>query len=189
MSLNNKKIIVLKKDVLKDEIIGEKRFIKFLDKDKNYAIFYNPLIAPKYFSNFIKENGIYEAYELTDDLLLEKYKDVIYTFQKKDGVYEVSEGFEIEKKLLFLVDKGLEVDLGLEKYSYKLVGDSYYVKPLIKESDKNYCYVIEESGINPLLLDIMIDAYEVIPGVLRTKPYNLSCHIKTKKYKSKNNKQ
>ena len=54
MNENKSKLIVFSSDV--SEKIGDITYVKFLNP--NSAVFYNPLIAPKYFNNYIMENGI-----------------------------------------------------------------------------------------------------------------------------------
>ena len=71
MNENKSKLIVFSSDV--SEKIGDITYVKFLNP--NSAIFYNPLIAPKYFNNYIMENGIEKAYVIKDDSILEKYSD------------------------------------------------------------------------------------------------------------------
>ena len=58
MNENKSKLIVFSSDV--SEKIGDITYVKFLNP--NSAVFYNPLIAPKYFNNYIMENGIEKAY-------------------------------------------------------------------------------------------------------------------------------
>ena len=50
MNKENKKLIIFDDE---NENYGELRFVKFLDEEKKIAIFYNPLIAPKYFENYL----------------------------------------------------------------------------------------------------------------------------------------
>ena len=51
MNKENKKLIIFDDG---NENYGELRFVKFLDEEKKIAIFYDPLIAPKYFENYLK---------------------------------------------------------------------------------------------------------------------------------------
>ena len=68
MNENDSKLIVFDKDI--NEKIGDITYVKFINS--NSAVFYNPLIAPKYFDNYIKENNIEKAYVINDDNMLEK---------------------------------------------------------------------------------------------------------------------
>lgn len=185
MNASEKKLIIFDGDNILERI-GEKRFVKFLDEEQKHAIFYMPLIAPKYFDNYLKENKIVTAYEVTDEKVLEKHSDKIYTFTNNQGVYDVNKGIELENKLILLVDKGMDINVNLPIYSYVVVGNSFVVKPL-KERPRNkeYCYVASEECVNPELRKIMINTYEAIPGVLRMEDYPFKCSVKTKEYKPK----
>lgn len=185
MNNDDKKLIIFEsEDIPKN--IGEKRFVKFLDKEQKYAIFYMPLIAPKYFDNYLKENKIVTAYEVTDESVLEKYSDKIYTFINNQGVYDVSKGIEVQNKLVLLVDKGMDINVNLPIYSYMIVGNSFVIKSLKeKPRNKEYCYVSGEEYVNPELRKIMISTYEAIPGILSMESYPFEFSVKTKEYKPK----
>ena len=66
MNENDSKLIVFDKDI--NEKIGDITYVKFINS--NSAVFYNPLIAPKYFDNYIKENNIEKAYVINNDNML-----------------------------------------------------------------------------------------------------------------------
>ncbi len=184
MNTSDKKLIIF--DDENNEILGERRFIKFLDEEKNHAIFYMPLIAPKYFDNYLKENGILKAYEVVDERVLLDYHDKIYTFTSNRGIYDVSKGIEAENKLVLLVDKGMEINVDLPMYSYTIENDSIYVKPLKeKPVKKDYCYVASEQYVNQELRKIMIPVVEAVPGILYMGKYPFNYSLKTKRYKIK----
>ena len=78
----DKKVMVFKNDVSSNDKM-EKRYVKFLDDEKKYAIFYMPLVAPSNFKSYIKENEIYEAYLIKDHDALKKYP---YNNKKSSGI-------------------------------------------------------------------------------------------------------
>lgn len=122
--MNNKLIVFDNENI--NEMIGDVKYVKFLSD--NSAIFYNPLIAPKYLDEYIKENNIVKAYEIKDDIYLEEYNDFIYTFTPHKGVYNISKGIDIEDKYILLVDKGMEIETDLKVYSYTFKNNKFYVK-------------------------------------------------------------
>lgn len=172
MNISDKKLIVFEKDIDEDEIPGEKRFVKFLDDNKKYAIFYMPLIAPKNFMSYLKENNIEIAYEIKDEQRLSEYEDIVHTFVNESGVYEVYKGIELRKKMVLLVDKGMDICLNLPAFSYTIDDNYIYITP-IKNNDatKSYCYVYDEDKINPELRKIMIETVEAVPGILRMNDF------------------
>lgn len=184
-NMNNviEKLIIFEKDGA-DSKCGKLKFVKFIDEDMSHAIFYNPLVGPKYLDNYIKENKIARAYEITDEDVLSSNFDKVYTFTSNHGVYVINKGVNVSKKLVLLVDKGMEIDVDLPIYSYQIKGTSIIVKKL-KEKPKNkgYCYVADEEYVNPSLRSIMIPVNEAIPGILSMDEYPFKCNIKTKKYK------
>ena len=103
MNENDSKLIVFDKDI--NEKIGDITYVKFINS--NSAVFYNPIIAPKYFDNYIKENNIEKAYVINDDNMLEKYSNYVYTFTPSKGIYSVNKGIEIMEKYVLLVDNGM----------------------------------------------------------------------------------
>lgn len=179
MTQNNKKLIILKKDLEEGEKPGNLCYVKYLDADKNYAVFYKPLIAPKYFKHYLEENKIQEAFELTSDEDVLKYKDSIYTFTSENGVYLVKKGVTARKKLVLLVDKGMEIELSLPKYLYEMENKRIIIKPYNKNKNKDYCYVADEEEVNDYIKSAMIETSEVVPGILLLGEYELSG--KTKK--------
>lgn len=174
----NKKIIIFKDDLLDEKAPGELCYVKYLDLDENYAVFYKPLIAPKYFKHYLSENKIKEAYILTNDDNVNKYKDILYTFEEESGVYLSRKGIKQNKKLVLLIDKGMEIKLNLPKYFYEITNNRIIIKPYNKYKDKDYCYVCDEKEISPLLKSIMIETNEVIPGILYIGDYNLESNVK-----------
>lgn len=174
----DKKIIVFKDDLLDEKAPGELCYVKFLDVEESYAVFYKPLIAPKYFKHYLGENKIKEAYVISSDNNIEKYKNVLYTFEEESGLYFVTKGVTQKKKLVLLIDKGMEIELNLPKYFYEISNNRIFIKEYNKLKDKNYCYVCDEDEINPLLKSIMIETNEVIPGILYTGDYNINSKIK-----------
>ena len=178
MQKYNKKLVIFKSDC-DGENLKNKCFVKFLDNDKNYAIFYKPLIAPKNFKEYIKENKIIEAYIIEDDSLVEKYKDYIYTFESDKGVYKVTHGIVIQKKLVLLVDKGMEICLELPKYLYEIIDNKIYLSAFKEGKNKNYCYVIDSDDVNDILKDIMIETEEIVPCILNLGTYDIKSHTIT----------
>lgn len=172
-----KKLIIFKNDC-NDERLKEKCYVKFLDKEKEYAIFYKPLIAPKYFKEYLKENRIEEAYLICDDSLIEEYKDIIYTFKNEKGVYKVSNSLEEEKKLVLMVDKGMEICLNLPKYLYSIKDNKIFLMPYKEGKNKEYCYVACENDVNDILKSIMLEVRQVVPGVLNMDSYELNSNSK-----------
>lgn len=172
MQKNNKKLIIFKSDC-ENQNLKSKCFVKFLDENNDFAIFYNPLIAPKYFKEYLKENKIKEAYIIEDDLLIEKYKDYVYTFESDKGVYKVTHGIEIKKRLVLLVDRGMEICLDLPKYLYEVRDNKIYLTDFKEGKNKDYCYVIDSSGVNDILKNIMIETEEVVPGILNLGTYDI----------------
>lgn len=173
MNGKNKKLIIFKRDCNENEIPGDLCYVKFLDEEKNYAVFYKPLIAPKYFKEYLKENKIEQAYEITDDTLLENYQDRVYTFRDDGGVSKVNKGIELDEKLVLLANKGMEIALNFPKYSYELKGKSIIIKPYKKKRD-SYCYVANENDVNEELRRIMIPVLEAVPGILNMGTYSFS---------------
>lgn len=181
MNSDNKKLIIFKKDIPEDEVIRDKLYVKFLDKDSKYAIFYLPLIAPKNLKSYIYENEIEEAYEVSDENTLKKYEDVVYTFKKENGVFNVTKGIELVKKKILLVDNGMDICLNLPKYYYDINGPLITITPMKNSTCyKSYCYVEETDKINPELSRLMIDVTEAVPGILRIDSCykNSNCKIK-----------
>ena len=163
MIKNDKKLIVFKEDI--NATLSDKVYVKMLNKDS--AIFYNPIIAPKYFKNYLKENSIKEAFIITDRSLLNKYKDYIYTFKEHMGVYKVYKGTKEENKKILFVDKGMDIDLGLPTYLYELVGEYIELTRIDSvNAYKEYCYVDDEDKIDKSISAFMLDAEEEIPGKL-----------------------
>ena len=179
MNLDNKKLLIFEKECSKDEAPGNLCYVKFLDKEKNYAVFYKPLIAPKYFKEYIKENSIELAYEVLDDKLLDNYQDKIYTLRNDGGVFKVEKGIKLDKKLVLLANKGMEIALNLPKYSYEIKDNLIIIKPYKKKKD-TYCYVADENYVNEELRRFMIPVLEAVPGILNMGSYSFD-DIKIKK--------
>lgn len=185
MNENNSKLIVFDRDI--KEMIGDITYVKFLSS--NSAIFYNPLVAPKYFDNYIKENNIKKAYIINDDDILEKYSNYVYTFTPSKGIYNINKGVEIVKKYILLVDSGMEITLDLPMYSYVFKNNKFYVKKINKKpSKKGYCYVGDDVYLNSELKKIMIPVYEAVNNVLSVNEYNFIHKVKTKMYEPKKRK-
>ncbi len=181
MMENDKKLLVFKKDCDNGDVLGQTYFVKFLDEDKTCAIFYKPLIAPRYFKEYIKENEIEEAYEIKSNDKLLKYYDKIYTFKSEGGVYFVNKKVDITEKLVLLVDKGMEIDIDLPKFSYEVDQNTIILSKYKKNKYCGYCYVSTPSIVNEDLKKIMISAQEVIPNVLSFVSYNFDVISKKKK--------
>ena len=177
----DKKIIVFKNDVSSFSNL-EKRYVKFLDDEKKYAIFYMPLVAPSNFKSYIKENEIYEAYLIKDHDALKKYQDNIYTFVSDNGAYEVNHGLIKEENYVLLVDYGMQINLNLPKYSYEIKDDFIYLSKY-KNNKNGFCYVANDD-VNDNLKRIMIKVESVIPGVLSIHPLSIE-NDKKKKLKHK----
>ena len=176
MQENDKKLVVFKSDC-EEANLKNKCFVKFLDSNNNYAIFYKPLIAPKNFKEYLKENKIIEAFIINDDSLIEKYKDYIYTFESDKGVYKVSLGINIKKRLVLLVDRGMEICLDLPKYFYEIINNKIYLFDLKKGKNKDYCYVIDSDEVNDILKNIMIETEEIVPGILNLGTYDIKSPV------------
>lgn len=185
MNENDSKLIVFDKDI--NEKIGDITYVKFINS--NSAVFYNPLIAPKYFNNYIMENEIEKAYIIKDDNTLEKYSNYVYTFTPNMGVYNVNRGIEVVRKYILLVDSGMEIEIDLPMYSYTFKDGKFFIKKISRKTDKEgYCYVGDKENINEDLKKIMIPVYEAVKDVLSVNEYNFNCLIKTKKYEPKKRK-
>ena len=166
----DKKVMVFKNDVSSNDKM-EKRYVKFLDDEKKYAIFYMPLVAPSNFKSYIKENEIYEAYLIKDQDALKKYQDNIYTFVSDNGAYEVNHGLIKEENYVLLVDYGMQINLNLPKYSYEIKDDFIYLSKY-KNNKNGFCYVANDD-VNDNLKRIMIKTESFIPGVLYINPLSL----------------
>lgn len=163
MIRNDKKLVVFKDDI--NATLSDKVYVKLLDDES--AIFYNPIIAPKYFKNYLNENNIKEAYIISDKGLLNKYKDYIYTFKENMGVYKISKGIKEENKKILFIDKGMDIDLGLPTYLYEFVNGYIELTRIDSVSTyKEYCYVDDEDNIDKSISKFMMDAKEEIPGKL-----------------------
>lgn len=169
MNNSDKKLIVFKDDV--DFVNKEKTYVKFLDEDKHYAIFYAPLIAPSNLKSYVLENEIHEAYLINDYKTLTDNINNVYTFLKNAGVYEVTKGLTKEVNYVLLVDYGMQIDLSLPRFSYKFVDDCIYLSNY-KKNKNGYCYVSKDD-VNDNLKKIMIKTESVIPGVLSLNKIDL----------------
>ncbi len=179
----NKKIIIFKEDY-NGNIPLEKCFIKFLDDENKSAIFYKPLIAPKYLANYIKENNIKEAYIINDDNIVSEYIDKIYTLESYKGIYILNKGVNINKKLILLVDKGMEICLDLPKYSYCFKDNKFYIEEYKENKNKEYCYVANFDDVDEVIKKIMVEVYEIIPGILSLDEYTINKGNSKKKLKN-----
>ena len=166
----DKKVMVFKNDVSSNDKM-EKRYVKFLDDEKKYAIFYMPLVAPSNLKSYIKENEIYEAYLIKYHDALKKYQDNIYTFVSDNGAYEVNHGLIKEENYVLLVDYGMQINLNLPKYSYEIKDDFIYLSKY-KNNKNGFCYVANDD-VNDNLKRIMIKTESFIPGVLCINPLSL----------------
>ena len=167
----NKKFIIFKEDLKKGEILGQKRYIKFLDSDHKIAIFYNPIIAPKNLKTYLKENNIVEAYEIFSLDILKRNEDLVYTFNKENGVYSVRKGILFDEKLVMFVDFGMEINLDLPKYSYSLHKDYLEIKPYKNSSKEGFCYVADKDKVSNILQSIMLVAKEASDNILYIDDY------------------
>ena len=158
-----RKLIILKDDI--NDNLGDKKYIKFLDKDKKHAVFYEPIIAPCDFKEYLKKNNIKEAFEVLDINTLNKYKDKIYTFETVNGIYNVRKGYDDLFKYVIFIDKGISLDLGFRRYSFNIKDGYIYLKNFKYNYNKEYCYVSDYCLDS--LKDHMIKTMEVVPGVLR----------------------
>ena len=178
MQKTDKKLVIFKSDC-NGEDFKNKCFIKFLDSDNNYAIFYKPLIAPKNFKEYLRENKIIEAFIIDDDMLIEKYKNYIYTFESDRGVYKVSNEINVKKRLILLIDRGMEICLDLPKYLYEIINNKIYLLDFKEGKNKDYCYVIDSNEVNDILKNIMIETEEIVPGILNLSTYGIKSHTLT----------
>lgn len=174
MKESEKKLLVFKRDCNEGEVLGEVCYVKFLNTNKTHAIFYRPLIAPKYFKEYINQNKIEEAYEIMSDDVLDKCYKRIYTLKSEGGVYVVNKGVDITEKLVLLVDNGMEIDVELPKFSYVLKGKTIILRPYKKNKENGYCYVSTPDFVNEDLRKIMISTEEVVPNILNLGSYSLS---------------
>lgn len=163
MKNNNKKIIILD-----NEVDGNKKFqnicyVNFLDDNKSIATFFEPLIAPKYLKEYIFQNKIEKAYEITNYQDVLDNKDFLYTFKYNKGVYEVEKGLVLDKKLLMFSHCVMNATLHLPKYSYSIQAGVIITEPYKK--CKDYCYIVNEDDVNDKLKGLMIPVYEMIDGV------------------------
>jgi len=159
--------------------LGDICYVKFIGENNEYAMFYKPLIAPKYFKDYLKENDIHIAYEIKDFDNLELVKDYVFTFTNKEGLWKVEKGLNPEEKYLLFVDSGMEIELTLPKYFYEFKDDKIITKPYRKGIDKSYCYV-GDNTVNENLKSIMIPVIENLPGTYEFKEYKKD-KIKVKK--------
>ena len=183
MNNEQKKLIIFKRDIEGDDVLGETCYVKFLDKEQNYAIFYKPLIAPKNFKEYLKQNKIEIAYQVINNEVLNNYQDLVYTLKTEGGVYKVEKGIKKEKKLVLLVDYGMEISLSLPKYSYVIKNNIIILKPYKKAKVSGYCYVIGENEVNDNLKKIMIPVVETVPGILNIDTTLNKDYQKTLKHK------
>ena len=190
MSNEEKKLIIFDKDLMveEDELIGEKRFIKFTDE--NRAVIYFPLIAPRYLNSYIVENGYEVCYEIVDKDVIDRFKDKIYTLTKQDSDYCVTKGVKLNPKRILLVDSKMNINLDLPKYKYEIVDGGFIISE-IKSDDvlDSYCYVAEECNLNDELKRIMLPVFEILPGLLSVNTYSDTFErgcIKRKKRKNFN---
>lgn len=163
-----KKMIVFNDEC--DCILGEVCYIKFIGENNEYAMFYKPLIAPKYFKNYLKENSIHIAYEIKDFDSLMLVEDYVYTFTNKDGLWEIKKGIYSEDKYLLFVDSGMEIELALPKYYYEFSDNKIVTRTYKKGIDRSYCYIADNS-VNEHLKSIMIPVTETLPGTYEFKEH------------------
>lgn len=154
--MNKKKLIILKKDT--DKEFPNKCYVRFLDKDKTLAMFFEPLIGPKYLSEYIRANNIEEAYEITNHNDILDNSMNIYTFRFNKGIYDVSKGVELDRKLAIFMDDNLDFLLDLPKYSFTLDKNVVITKPYKKGLE--CCYIDVEDNINEKLAKYMTPLYE-----------------------------
>ncbi len=179
MNNNLRKLLIFCNDY-DENTLGNLCYVKFLDEDRKHAIFYRPLIAPKNLKQYLEQNSIEQAYEVVSDDVLKKYYNCVFVFESEGGVYTLKDEIPIEKKLVLLVDKGMEIDLDLPKFLYQIKDDTIITKPYKNGKVKEYCYVANECDVNDELKRIMIPVEEVIPGVLSMSGYSFGGKVKNK---------
>lgn len=176
----NKKIIVLNEEV--DNFVkGTDRYLKFLDNNRNYAIFCLPNV---YFKNCMEENNILYATEINDEKTLLENIDNVYTLEDDNGVFKVEKGVKCVNKLILMIDNKMPIYLNLPKYSYQLINDSIRLRPYDPTNNSNSCYVALEEEVNHIIKDIMTPVYELVPGTLSFEnkiKNNSKKMVKTKK--------
>ena len=179
MNFQDKKFIVFINNENKDNVLGMKHYVKFLDDKRSQAFFFSPLIAPRNMKEIIKANNILEAYEINNENILEQYMDEVYTFVKKDGIYEVHKGVLEETKYIYLVDNWMDPQFNLPRFSYEIKEDKIILTSDRLSANKGtFCYVVLEKDLNPTLEPYMIRVTEKIPGHLKITPsINPPCKI------------
>ncbi len=163
MSKMIRKLILLKDDI--EENLNDKKYIKFLDDENKHAMFYNPIIAPPDFKEYLKEHNIKEAYEVKDIDTLNKYRDKVYTFETVNGIYNVKCGVDELFKYVIFVDQGIVLDLGFQRYCFNVKDGFIYLKKFKYNYNKEYCYVSDYCLDS--LKDYMVKTLEVVPGILK----------------------
>ncbi len=171
MNFEDKKFIIFVNDENKNEALGEKHYVKFLNDDRSQAFFYRPLIAPRNIREIIRNNEILEAYEITDEKVLEQYANEVYTFIKRGGIYDVYKGVLESVKYVYLVGEWMDPQLDLPRFLYEIQGSKIILTSgRLGANKENFCYVVDEENLNPALEPYMIKVTEQIPGHLQTSP-------------------
>lgn len=137
----DKKLIVFKEDSNYGNL-GDKCYIKMIADDK--ALFYEPLVAPREFKNYISENNLKEAYIIKNGNILEQYKKYVYTFSNNGSYYDVKKGYDLDIKYAYFINDRTYGDLGYKKYSYLINDNDLTLKDYKKSSLKKYCYLFDE---------------------------------------------
>ncbi len=183
--MNDKKIIILKCDAC-GENLGEIEYIKFLD-DNNKAYIYDPLLAPRYLKCYLEENNYVIGYAITDEKIIKKYEDKVYTFIKDDNFYYVFKGIAPIKKRILLVNKSMNTNINLPRYNYEITDKGLKITPRMDEESDNFCYVEDEDKITDDLKNIMLPVLEIVPGYLSSNNYNIGKKSKRLSKKKRKN--
>lgn len=153
--------------IFEDLEVGDLSFVKFLDEENTKAIFYNPLIGPKHLNNYLLENQIKTAYEVTKQEDIIDYQGMVHTFTDDNGVYDVFKGIIIDKKYVLMLDNVMDINLDLPLYEYTVSNGNMHIKLANKKrNSKNYCYVGYEEDFNSNLRAIIVPVWEMTENVL-----------------------
>lgn len=175
--MNDKKLIVLKDEI--EEPLNNKIYFK-LDANNEISV-YQPLVAPKNFREYIEKNNIKEAYVIdnTNDFL--KYKDLIYTIVKNTNNYKIEKGFKEEEKYFLKINYDIKLSNNVFKYIYN--NGEYKLYDRSNKKINDYCYILNEYSISFYDKDKLTKVYEVVPGILTTKPLAIDSKTLIKKKK------
>ena len=99
------KYVVMKEDLIDNEIIGESHFIKYVDDSRRKISIYCPLIAPRYLYEYLKDNNYRICYEVKTIDNFKKYKDMIYVLDRENEFYNI---YTLDEYIMSKYDKEVE---------------------------------------------------------------------------------